>query len=302
MAIVQETGKIWMNGKFVPWKDAKVHVLTHTLHYGSGAFEGIRAYKTDKGTAIFRLHEHVDRLFNSASAINMKIPYTKKEIFDAIVQTVKVNKVSSCYIRPICFFGYGQVGLDTTQCNVEVAIICFPFGAYLGEEALKKGIKVTITKNFKRYYGPLNKAKIDGNYYHSSLAKVEGKKLGFDETIMMDDRNFVSEATGENLFIIEDDALITPREGSILLGITRDSVMTLAKDLKLSVREQDITKDDLLNADEAFLTGTAAEVTPINSVDGKKLKRIDIALKLQKLYFDTVMGKNKKYEKWLTVV
>ncbi len=301
MAAIQETEKIWFNGKFVKWKDAKIHVLTHSLHYGSGVFEGIRCYHTEKGPAIFRLKEHVNRLFASGEILNLKIPYSKDEIFKAIVETVKVNKVESCYIRPIVFFGYGEVGLNTKNCKVDVAVICFPFGTYLGEEALKKGVRLCIS-SYKRYNGPLNKAKICGNYYHSSLAKVDALDRKYDEAIMMDDRGYVAEATGENLFIIKNGVLITPSPGSILLGITRDSIMTIAKDLGMEVREQNITKEELYNADEAMLTGTAAECTPINSVDSHNLKRIDIALKLQKAYFDVVNGKNKKYEKWLTVV
>ena len=302
MGVVQKTEKIWLNGRFVEWDHAQTHVLTHTLHYGSGVFEGIRCYKTSHGTAIFRLQEHVDRLFNSATAINMKIPFTKEEVFKAITETVRVNKLESGYIRPVAYFGYGQVGLDTTDCNVDVAIICFPMGAYLGEDAIKNGIKVMVSKQYKRYFGPLNKAKINGNYYHSSLAKVESKKAGYAECIMLDDRNFVSEATGENLFIIQEGAVVTPKEGSILMGITRASVMQIARDLGIEVREQDLTRDDIMNADEAFFTGTAAEVTPINSIDGHKLKRINIASTLQKAYFDIVNGKNEKYMKWLTVV
>ena len=302
MPAIKESEKIWMNGKFIPWKEAKVHVLTHTLHYGGGVFEGIRCYQTQKGTAIFRLKEHVDRLFNSASAIKMKIPYSKEQIFNAIIQTVKTNKLKSGYIRPICYFGYGQVGLDTSKCDVDVAVICWPWGAYFSEEMLKKGIKTMISKTTKRYHGLLNKAKINGNYYHSSIAKLEAQENGYDEAIMMDDRNLVSEGTGENLFIIKNGVLITPREGSILIGITRDSIMTLAKEMGIKVVEKDITKENLINADEAFLTGTAAEVTPVNSVDGKRLKKIDISLKLQKAYFDVVTGKNKKYEKWLAFI
>lgn len=301
MPAIQETEKIWMNGKFVNWNDAKVHVLTHTLHYGSGVFEGIRCYHTDKGTAIFRLQEHVDRLFNSASAIRMKIPFSKEEIFKAIVETVNVNKLKAGYIRPVCYFGYGQIGLDTSKCPVEVAILCIPFGTYLGEENLKRGIKVKIT-SMKRYHGPLNKAKINGNYYHSSLAKREANDAGYDEGIMMDDRGYVAEATGENLFLIKNDVLITPSEGSILMGITRDSVMTLAKEMGMKIVEKNVSKDELYDCDEAALSGTAAEVTPINSVDGRKLKRIDLMLKLQKAYFDVVNGKNEKYMKWLTLV
>ncbi len=296
------TQKIWMNGTFVDWKDSKIHVMTHTLHYGSGAFEGIRCYSTSKGPAIFRLKEHVDRLFNSAETIKMKIPYTKEEIFKAIVETVKVNKLESGYIRPIAFFGYGEMGLNTKPCKVDVAVACWPWGAYLGEEALRNGIKMVISNNYKRYHGPLNRAKICGNYYHSSLAKLEALDAKYDEALMLDDRGFVAEATGENLFIISNGTLITPPEGSVLLGITRDSIMTLAKEINLKVVEKNISKEELYLADEGFLTGTAAEVTPIHSVDGKKLKRVDIALKLQKAYFDVVTGKNKKYEKWLTIV
>ncbi len=302
MADVQKTEKIWMNGSLINWGSAQTHVLTHTLHYGSGVFEGIRCYHTSHGTAIFRLQEHVDRLFASALAIRMTIPFTKKQIFDAIVETVRVNKLKSGYIRPVCYFGYGQVGLDTSACKVEVAVACWPWGAYLGEEALRNGVKVCISKEFKRYHGRLNTAKINGNYYHSSLAKREANDRGYNECLMLDDLGNVAEATSENLFMIKGKTLITPPKGSILLGITRDSIMTIAKDLKLKVVEKTLKPKDLLSADEVFFTGTAAEVTPINSIDGKKIKRISIALDLQKAYFDIVNGKNKKYMKWLTVV
>ncbi len=297
-----ETKYIWLNGKLIAWKDANTHIMTHTLHYGSGAFEGIRFYETKNGPAIFRLKEHVDRLFATAEMIKMKIPFTKKQIFDAIVLTVKNNKIKSGYIRPICYFGYGLMGLDTSKCTVDVAIACWPWGAYLGDEALKHGIKTKISTDHKRVFGPLNKAKINGNYYNSSLAKFEAKNEGYEECIMLDDRGFIAEATGENLFIIKNSVIITPKEGSILLGITRNSLMTIAKDLGYKVVEKNITKKDLLSADEAFLCGTAAELTPIQSINGKKLKRIDITLKIQKAYFDIVRGENKKYFKWLTVV
>jgi branched-chain amino acid aminotransferase len=298
----QKTEKIWFNGNLLNWDDSKIHVLTHTLHYGSGTFEGIRCYHTSKGHAIFRLKEHVDRMFNSAEMIKMKIPYSREEIMKAIIETVKVNKVQSCYIRPIAYFGYGEMGLLTKNCKVDVAIACWPWGTYLGEEALRNGIKMMISKNYKRYHGPLNKAKICGNYYHSSLAKLEALDSGYDEALMMDDQGYVAEATGENLFLIKDGNLITPPAGSILMGITRDSIITLAREMGMKVIEKNIKKEDLYGADEAFLTGTAAECTPINSVDGKKMKRIDVALKLQKAYFDVVNGKNKKYMNWLTVV
>ncbi len=298
---IQKSSKIWLNGKFLDWDNAKIHVLTHTLHYGSGVFEGIRCYTTEKGPAIFRLKEHVRRLFDSAELLNIKIPYSQEEIFSAIVETVKINKMNSCYIRPIVYFGYGEIGLNTKPCKVDVAIAVWPWGAYLGEKALKEGIRMMISKQ-KRSFGYLNKAKITGNYYHSSLAKAEALDAGFEEALMLDDRGFVAEATGENIFLIKRNELITPKEGSILLGITRDSIMKIAKEIGMKVVEKDITKKELFSADEVFLTGTAAEVTPVKSVDSHKFDKPNKSLELQKKYFEIVNGKNKKYEKWLTFV
>ncbi len=298
---MEKTSKIWMNGKFVDWDDAEIHVLTNSLHYGSGVFEGIRCYKTKNGPAVFRLREHVDRIFASAELLNIKIPFTKKEIFDAIVATVKENKIHSCYIRPIAYFGYGEMGLNIKLCKVDVAIAVWPWGAYLGEEAMKHGTKLMISK-YKRHHGPLNKAKITGNYYNSSLAKSEALDAKYDDAIMMDDQGYVAEATGENIFLIKNGVLYTPAEGSMLLGITRDSIFKIAEDMGLDVIEKDITKEELYSADEALLSGTAAEITPIHSVDGNKMKRIDIVFKLQRAYFDIVNGKNEKYVKWLTLI
>ncbi len=297
-----KTKYIWLNGKLILWEKATTHVLTHTLHYGSGAFEGIRFYETKNGPAIFRLKEHVDRLFDSAEAIKMKIPFTRKAISDAIVLTIKKNKIKSGYIRPIVYFGYGQMGLDTTNCSVDVAVMCWPWGSYLGDEAMKNGIKVKISSEYKRIFGPLNTAKVTGNYFNSSLAKLEAKREGYEECLMLDDKGLLAEATGENLFIVKNGKILTPEGGSILLGITRNSLIKIARDLGYEVIEKKLTKKDLMSADEAFLCGTAAELTPVQSVDGKKLKRIDIALKIQKAYFEIVRGENKKYMKWLTMV
>lgn len=299
--MLQKSSKIWMNGKFVDWDKANTHVLTHTLHYGSGVFEGIRCYNTEKGPAIFRLKEHVERMFNSAKLVNIKIPYSEDEMINAIVETVKINKLNACYIRPIAYFGYGEMGLNTKPCKVDVAIAVWPWGAYLGEKALKEGIRMMISRQ-KRNFGYLNKAKITGNYHHSSIAKAEALDSGYEEALMLDDRGFVAEATGENLFFIKGDNLVTPKEGSILMGITRDSIMAIAKDLGMKVVEKDVTKEELFSADEVFLTGTAAEVTPVKSINDYEFLKPNKSLELQKRYFEIVNGKNKKYEKWLTFV
>ncbi|MHB8880852.1 MAG: branched-chain amino acid transaminase [Thermodesulfovibrionales bacterium] len=302
--MLAKTDKIWMDGKFVAWDDANVHVLTHTLHYGLGVFEGIRCYRTDKGPAIFRLDEHVDRLFNSAHIFMMEIPFTRKQIRDAIIQTVKVNKMKECYIRPLVYFGYGVMGVNPKGCPVKVSIAVWPWGAYLGEEGLQKGIRVKVS-SFTRHHvnAAMTKGKVCGYYVNSQIAKAEALTCGYDEALLLDTEGFVSEASGENIFMVRGNTLKTTPLTSVLEGITRDSLITLARDNKIAVSEERFTRDELYIADEAFFTGTAAEVTPIREVDGRvigKGSRGKLTKKLQTGFFDIVKGKNKKYERWLT--
>jgi len=300
--MVEALKYIWMDGKFVSWFDAEVHVLTHTLHYGTGVFEGIRCYNTVKGSAIFRNKEHYERLFNSAKIVKKEIPFSAQQLMKASKELVKKNKVKECYIRPIVYLGYGPMGVNTFYCPVNVSIIAWPWGAYLGKGALDKGVK-TIISSFKRHHGFLNSAKICGNYYISSLAKREALEKGADECIMLDDRGFVAEGSGENIFIIKDGTIKTPELGSVLPGITRASIIQLARDLDFRVKEKNFTKEELLEADEAFFTGTAAELTPIEKVDSKDLGgRGPITEELQKKFFEIVNGKNEKYINWLDFI
>jgi len=302
--MVNRTDKIWMDGKFVSWEDAKVHVLTHTLHYGLGFFEGIRCYRTDKGSAIFRLDEHVDRLFNSAHIFMVNIPFSKEEIRDAIIKTIKVNKIRACYIRPLVYLGYGAMGVHPKGNPVNVAIAVWPWGAYLGEEGLAKGIRVKVS-SFTRHHvnAAMTKGKVCGYYVNSQIAKREAIACGYDEALMLDTEGYVSEASRENIFIVRGNTVKTTPLTSILEGITRDSIIQIARDNKIPVAEERFTRDELYIADEAFFTGTAAEVTPIRDIDGRKIgkgARGKITGKLQKIFFDVVKGKNKKYESWLT--
>ena len=293
-----------MDGKLVDWDDAKVHVLTHTLHYGLGAFEGIRCYKTEKGPAIFRLDEHVDRLFASAAIFMLEIPFSKAEIKAAIIKTVKVNKLKECYIRPLVYIGYGAMGLYPKGNPVNVSISAWPWGAYLGDEALEKGIRVKVSSFARHHIGStMTMAKACGYYVNSQIAKKEAITGGFDEALLLDTDGYVSEGSGENIFIVRNNVLKTTPLTSILEGITRDSIIQIAKDIKIPLREKRFTRDEVYIADEAFFTGTAAEITPIRELDGRKIgtgKRGKITGKLQKIFFDIVKGKNRKYESWLT--
>jgi len=302
---ITEVEKIWLNGKFIDWKDAKVHVLTHALHYGSGVFEGIRCYKTPKGPAVFRLREHINRMFDSAKIYFMDIPYSKEEIIDAIKELIKINKLEECYIRPIAFRGYGEMGLNPRNVPVEVAIAVWPWGTYLGEEGLKNGIRAKISSYMRISPNILPpSAKATGQYINSILAKLEALDSGYDEAIMLDFRGFVSEGPGENIFVIKNDIIYTPPENaSILVGITRDTIITIAKDMGYEIREVEITRSMLYTADEVFFTGTAAEVTPIREIDGRKIEKPwPITSKLQEKFFEIVHGKDKKYEKWLDYI
>ena len=302
--MVEESKKIWMDGKLINWGDANVHVLTHTLHYGTGAFEGIRCYKTNKGSAIFRLQEHVDRLFDSCHILNIEVPFSNAQIKKAIIDTVKVNKLKECYIRPIVFIGYGAMGLYTQGNPVQVAIAAWPWGAYLGEDGIKNGIRVKIT-SFARLHVNISmtKSKTCGDYVNSTLAKSEAVTSGYDEALFLDTSGYVSEGTGQNIFVVRDGVLLTPPLPSILEGITRKSIIEMAAKEKIKVQEVNLTRDEVYIADEAFFTGTAAEVTPIREVDGRAIgngKPGPITKKLQKLFFNIVKGETKGYKSWLT--
>ena len=304
---ISETKYIWFNGKFVEWNEAKIHVLTHTLHYGSGVFEGIRCYKTPKGPAIFRLRDHIERLFRSAKAIKIEIPYTVDILSDAVAETVKVNNLDECYIRPIVFRGYGEMGLNPLGSPVEVVIAVWPWGAYLGEESLKRGVKVKLspyTRIPKKAFPPNVKA--TGIYVNSILAKIDAVMDGYDEALMLDENGFIAEGPGENIFIVKNEVLYTPPDDStILLGITRDSIIKIAENLGYKVEKVNIDKDMLYNADEAFFTGTATEVAPICEVDGRRIgdgKPGKLTIKLQQEYLKIVRGGNLDYEFWLTYV
>jgi len=302
--MLNKTEKIWMDGKLVNWDDAKVHVLTHTLHYGLGAFEGIRCYKTDKGSAIFRLDEHVDRLFASARIYMLDIPFSKAEIKSAIIKTVTANRLKECYIRPLVYIGYGAMGLYPKDNPIKVSIAAWPWGAYLGDEGLEKGIRIKVSSFTKNQVNStMARAKISGAYVNSQIAKKEAIACGYDEALLLDTEGYVSEGSGENIFIVRNNEIKTTPLTSILEGITRDSIMQIAKEIKIPLKEERFTRDEVYIADEAFFTGTAAEITPIREVDGRKIglgKRGKITEKLQRIFFDIVKGKNKKYESWLT--
>lgn len=296
---MEKTEYIWFDGKFVKWEEAKVHVLTHTLHYGLGVFEGIRVYECEKNlSGIFCLSWHVQRLFESAKIVGIKIPFEEKELEDAIVETVRINSVKSGYIRPIVFIGDGDMGLYAYTNPVHVAIAVWPWGTYLGEEGLKNGIRAKIS-SFQRHYvnSSMAKAKVCGYYVNSILAKKEAKELGYDEAILLDSNGFVSEGAGENIFVVKDSKVFTPPPKSILPGITRRVVMMFFKDFQIDCVERDITRDELYIADEAFLTGTAAEITPIREIDGRKIGNGDfkITRMIQQKYFNVVRGKDEKY-------
>ncbi len=304
--MVEESKKIWMDGKFVNWADANVHILTHTLHYGTGAFEGIRCYKTKKGSAIFRLQEHVDRLIDSCHILNITSPFSNAKIRKAIIDTVKVNKLKECYIRPLVFIGYGAMGLYTKGNPIRVAVAAWPWGAYLGEEGLKKGIRVKVSSFTRLHVNvSMTKSKTCGDYVNSTLAKSEAVACGYDEALILDTSGFVSEGTGQNIFIVRDGVLMTPPLPSVLEGITRKSIIEMAQKEKIRVCETNFTRDEVYIADEAFFTGTAAEVTPIREVDGRSIgngKPGPVTKKLQDLFFKIVKGESKSYKSWLAYI
>ena len=302
--MIKQSEKIWLDGRLVPWKDAQIHVMTHSLHYGLAAFEGIRCYKGERGSAIFRLDEHVDRLFSSAHIMLMKIPFSKKQIADAICETVRSNKLEECYIRPIVFVGDGDMGLYTPDNPIRVAIAAWPWGAYLGEDGLKNGIRARIS-SFTRHHVnvSMTRAKVSGYYVNSIMAKREVKACGYDEAILLDPEGYVSEGTGENIFMVRRGVLKTTPLTSILEGITRNSMMELARERGIAVVEERFTRDELYIAEEVFMTGTAAELTPIREVDDRQVgsgKPGPITKDLQAAFFDIVRGKDHHHASWIS--
>ena len=302
--MVEKMDKIWMDGKLIPWGEANVHILTHTLHYGLGAFEGIRCYKTHDGkSAIFRLKEHIDRLFDSAHIGDLQIPYSKKEIAEACKETLRANQLKEGYIRPLIFVGEGVMGVHPGKNPIRVAIITWPWGAYLGEEALEKGIRAKVSSYNRHHVNVMmTKAKISGNYVNSVLAKREVVRMGYDEAVMLDTEGYVSEATGENIFMVKNGVLKTTPLTSVLPGITRDCVIIIAKTKRIPLVEERFTRDELYAAHEAFFTGTAAEVTPIREVDDRKIgegKPGPVTREIQASYFDIVKGRNPDTREWL---
>jgi branched-chain amino acid aminotransferase len=299
-------GVIWYDGKMVPWRDATTHVLTHTLHYGMGVFEGVRAYKTEQGTAIFRLQEHTDRLFRSAHILGIKMPFDKATIAAAQKAAVRDNNLESAYLRPMAFFGAEAMGISAKTLSTHVIVAAWTWGAYMGDDAIKNGIRVK-TSSFARHHVNITmcKAKANGNYMNSMLALREALACGFDEALLLDVDGYVAEGSGENIFIVRDGVLYTPDLTSALDGITRDTLFKLAAEIGVDVREKRITRDEVYIADEAFFTGTAAEVTPIRELDGRRIgngARGPLTTRLQTLYFDQVHGRRKQYPEWLTLV
>lgn len=297
---------IWMDGKLVPWDEAQVHVLTHSLHYGLGIFEGIRCYKGEKGSAIFRLKEHIARLFASAHIMRIKLPYAPEQLEAAVVETVRANRLEACYIRPIAFIGAGEMGLYVKQNPIHVAIAAWSWGTYLGDEGLRNGIRVKISSYARHHVNiSLTRAKVTGYYVNSQLAKYEAKEAGCDEALLLDTEGYVAEGPGENVFLVRKGVLMTTPLTSILDGITRDSVLQLAREAKIPVNEARFTRDDLYLADEAFFTGTAAELTPIREVDGRTIgagKPGPITQQLQERFFSIARGADPAHRVWLTPV
>ncbi len=306
MTMDDRDGLIWLDGEFRAWRDAKVHVLTHTLHYGMGVFEGIRAYSTHRGTAVFRMKEHTERLFNSAKILAIRMPYTPDEVNEAMLECLRRNNLQSAYIRPMAFYGSEGMGLHAHNLQVHMTIAAWEWGAYLGAENLERGIRVK-TSSFTRHHVNVTmcRAKANGNYMNSMMALKEAEDCGYDEALLLDVDGFVCEGSGENFFMVRNGILYTPELTSCLEGITRDSVLQLAAELGVPVREKRITRDEVYTADEAFFTGTAAEVTPIRELDGRVIgagSRGPITEQLQKLYFDQVEGRREAHPEWLTFV
>jgi len=306
MSMSDRDGFIWFNGKLVDWRDANIHVLTHSLHYGMAVFEGVRAYKTDQGPAIFRLDEHTKRWFNSAKIFQMEMPYSQEELMKAQLEVVKANQLESCYLRPIAWIGSEKLGISPKGNQILVSIAAWQWGAYLGEDGLNKGIRVK-TSSFSRHHVNVSlvRAKASGYYINSILANQEVTAHGYDEALLLDTDGYVSEGSGENVFIVRDGIIYTPDLASCLAGITRESIIKIAHDLGFEVREKRITRDEMYCSDEAFFTGTAAEVTPIRELDDRTIGnggRGPVTEKIQNVFFDIVKGKNDKYRSWLTYV
>ncbi|OOC48070.1 MULTISPECIES: branched-chain amino acid transaminase [Thioalkalivibrio] len=306
MSMADRDGVIWLDGQMVPWREAKTHVLTHTLHYGMGVFEGVRAYKTERGPAIFRLQDHTRRLFNSAKILGMTIPYTAEVLNDAQIASVRDNGLESAYLRPMCFLGSEGMGLRADNLLVHAMVAAWHWGSYLGDEGIEKGIRIR-TSSFSRHHVNVTmcKAKANGNYMNSMMALQEATRCGYDEAMLLDTEGYVAEGSGENIFIVRDGVLFTPDLTSALDGITRRTVIELAHEEGLDVIEKRITRDEVYIADEAFFTGTAAEVTPIREVDDRPIgsgTRGPITERLQSRYFDVVQGRDSRHEGWLTFV
>ena len=299
---IQKVDKIWMDGQLVDWDDAKIHVLTHTLHYGSGVFEGVRAYATADGPAVFRLTDHIRRLFDSALMLMIEVPFSVEQLVEATKETVRVNNVEACYIRPLIYPGYGEMGLNPLPCQVNVSIAVWPWGTYLGEEGIRHGVRCKVSSWRRQDPNMIPPAaKVTGLYVNSSLAKVEALKSGYDEAILLNSQGLVSECTGENIFIVKDGRIHTPPlAAGALDGITRDSVTVIARDLGYEVVESNLLRSDLYVADEAFLSGTAAEVVPIRSVDDRVIGEPgEVTRKIQETYFAAVRGEVEAYKGWL---
>ena len=306
MSMADRDGFIWQDGKLVPWREATTHVLTHSLHYGLAVFEGVRAYNTASGTAIFRLAEHTQRLINSGKIYRMEIPFSKEELMEAQKEVVRANKLESCYLRPLAFYGSEKMGISTRGATVHVAIAAWPWGAYLGEEGLEKGIRIK-TSSYSRHHVNVTmpRAKMSGSYANSILANLEATEDGYDEALLLDTQGFVAEGSGENLFVIKDDKIYEPEIASALTGITRDSVIQVAREFGYTVESRPMTRADIYIAAEALFTGTAAEVTPIRELDNRTIgegRRGPITAKIQARFFDIVNGRAPEYERWLTHV
>jgi len=306
MSMSDRDGFIWQDGKLVPWREATTHVLTHSLHYGMSVFEGVRAYQTERGTAIFRLEDHTDRLFNSAHIFQMTMPFDKATINEAHKEVLRANNLESGYIRPIAFYGSEKMGVSPKGAKVHVAIAAWPWGAYLGEEGMKRGIRVKVSSYTRHHVNiTMVRAKAAGSYMNSILANNEVTADGYDEAMLLDPEGYVAEGAGENLFIVKKGKLYTPDLTSCLEGITRATVLQIAEELGLSVQEKRITRDEVYCADEAFFTGTAAEVTPIRELDGRQIgigSRGPVTEQIQQKYFDVVYGRSAQHDGWLAYI
>jgi branched-chain amino acid aminotransferase len=304
---ITEVEKIWMDGELVDWADAKIHVLSHALHYGSGVFEGIRAYETARGAAVWHLDEHLDRLFRSAKLYHMDLPYTHQQLVDATKDVIRANGLSSCYVRPLAMRGYGEMGVNPLMAPVNVIIAVWPWGAYLGEDALEQGVRIKVSSWRRNSQNALpSTAKASGQYINGVLAKVESLKAGYDEAIMLNEAGFITDGSGENVFVVREGELTTPPiQAGCLDGITRRSVIALARDRGYNVHEENLVRTDLYNADECFFTGTAAEITPIREVDDRTVgtgSRGAVTKELQDAFFAATKGEDPRYEGWLTRV